>query len=271
MKKTNTKKAKSQTDVPQEAATQNDPVKNLKRIVAKYDDCRMEAARHTQLLKDLEAEEKKLIENADPDDAARVKEISEIRIRKEMLSNKVAQFKAAAEEGINELGWECNALIDNLVNILNEKWSHCVLLIAENLKGFFYERQEVALKEAKEVCKTTNFCTQYNQLYEYLRSEGLRGKLPIFKAKALLEIFERVDYLTPVTPFHGKLFEPKTAEKHEDEELARLLTADGREELILSKIAQTQGRMTRETAEKSVDGRIKFLKEEHERRGLAQR
>jgi hypothetical protein len=269
MKDTAAKSTEPKLDVSLKPAQESDLIKNLKRIVEKYDNYRMEAARHMQLLKDAEVEEKKLIEGADPDDAGQLRTISEMRIRKEMLSNKIQQFNTAANEGLDDLGVECDKLISDLINVLDNKWSECVCLIEAGLRQLFGGRELFAMEAAQEICNKTNFYSQYHQLYNYLRSEGLRAKLPIFKVKALLATFDQVNDLTPNTIRNGNIWETKTTEKAQDEELALLLTADGKEERIL--IIMNGGMNSREVAEKAADGRIKFLQAEQERRGIAVR
>ncbi|HTR41502.1 MAG TPA: hypothetical protein VMH87_07790 [Pseudomonadales bacterium] len=267
--KTATETPEAKTDVPSAAKPENETIKKIKLIVGKYDNSRMEAARHTQMAQEAEVEEKRLLENASPDDEEQIRKITDLKVRRELLTNKSAQFKEAAERDLADLHAANAMAVESILEQLETMYSDTCYLIAEALENFFYKRPLDALAEAKEVIRNTNFGSVYFALTAYLRTEGFLDKLPIFKAKAILEVFNRVKLLGPFEMMPWTNPPVKSAEFMQDKELEKLLTEDGREELILHKINASNGKMTREVAERTVDNRIEFLKSEQEKREVA--
>jgi hypothetical protein len=167
---------------------QNYTVKNLQALLEKHDELTFEAGRHRQMVTDAEAEEKALLKKSDLNNAKQFEAIGQARLKHEIASRKVEEFTAAAGEILNAIDEECKELIRGLEDKLAAKTSDCLKIIAGSLVALFCGREADCWAEAGQIFPQTNYGRQQAIFAKYLRSEGLSNKLPIFKAKAVLEV-----------------------------------------------------------------------------------
>lgn len=248
---------------------ENYSIYDLKALLERHDESLCKADSSRQSAAALEAEEKRLLETADLDDPNTMEAIKEIRLKKEMAMASAARLARGNEEIESAVREECSALIAGLLDVLNKKYSDCILAIAGTIQGFFIDRPQAALKAAAEVFNTTNLGIKYGQLTGYLRTSGLQSRPAFFLAKEILDLSPKVVMLNVTlepSPEDVPLWEVKSVERLEDEELERLLTPMGFEERVQIIMDGSRNGTPRAKAEKSVQGRIDHLKAEQERR-----
>lgn len=248
---------------------ENYSIYDLKALLQRHDESLCKADGSRQSAAALEAEEKSLLESADLDDPNTMDRIKEVRLKKEMAMASAARLARGNEEIESAVREECSALIAGLEDVLSKKYSDCVMAIAGTIQGFFVDRPQAALSAAAEVFNTTNLGIKYGQLFNYLRTTGIQSKPAFFLAKEILELSPKVALLNVTlepSPDEVPLWEVKSVERLEDEELERLLTPMGFEERVQIIMDGSRNGTPRAKAEKSVQGRIDHLKAAAERR-----
>jgi hypothetical protein len=246
-------------------------VKNLEKLLEKHGNFLMEADRHRQMVTDLAFEEKKLVAETEVNSAPeKLNAIGAVRLKREFAPKKIAEFEQAADAVLSEIGLECQELIDGMNEILAEKYSQCFLIIYSALWPFFFGRDDAARHEVKVVIQHSNFGERYHRASEFLKSDGLNEKAPLFKAAAVLDISKRSTLIEMTGQSAEGLWgeAPKSAEKHEDEELDLLLSVSGRQERFHFLVEKG---LPMADAEKTIEGRIAHLRAEQKQRGLAKR
>jgi hypothetical protein len=247
------------------SASPNYTVKNLEKLLKKHSELLMERDRHEQMVKDLKAEEVELLKKTDLDNAEHFKAIGMVRMKCEIAPKKVAEFGAAAEEALCEIDDECHAIIAAMVETLDALRAQTVSVMAGSLARFFRGRKGEAVRAARDVFTQTNVASQYWPLMEHLKSEALCKQSPLFRAKAVLEVSPKIVLLNYDTEETGLPWgPPQSYERLQDQELEQL-SKDPKERIEL----MLRGGVTREAAEKAVQGRIKHLKAEQAQRGIA--
>ena len=224
-------------------------VKKLQTLLEKHDALILQRGQYLQTFQALQEEEKKLLMTADLDDKKQFKQISDVRLKKELSPRRVENVNERIEDVLLEVNEECDSLISGLLEILSEKAACVISLIAGQLKGFYSHREEAAVAAAETIYGSTNFANKELALTHYLKTEGVSRALPLFKAKKVLDTSVRVTLLEVLGEEPGPIFgEVHTSEWHEDRELERLLAKAGREEFIQTKMMQAS--FAREEAEK---------------------
>jgi hypothetical protein len=243
--------------------TEDDKVKatisQLQKLLARHEELLQERARHSQLVKDLETEEKTLLETTDLEDKKQFEKISQLRLRRELLPRKIASFGEEAEGCLTELDNECAAAIRIYQDIIIQKMKTMKKEIAKGLLPFFTGRSGLAYLLIDELIPKTNAGTHMNNHLARLNSENLTKRLTRFKAEELIKMGPVLEGLQIYEPLPHEI----TGQKSHVQVLAHELQTltDAPEEAILRKMKYG---LTREQAVAAVEARMKKIKSELE-------
>jgi hypothetical protein len=234
-------------------------------LLAKHDNFAMERARHSQMVGECEAEEKKLLATTDLADAGQFKTVSDLRLKRELLPYKIRQFEDAAEEVLDELSGECERVVKALQEHISEARQNCFNFLIEFLDLAFIGRPTDLHANALRVLGETNFALAVAPFERHFKNDGFIAKPLILKAKSLIEDAPKILAITALCAAPTTFpWEIKTMAQLEEEEIVRLTSVLGREERI--QILMEKGNQSRGEAEKTMDKRVEYLKGEKAKR-----
>ena len=203
-------------------------VKKLQALLKKHDALILQRGQHLQTFQALQEEEKGLLMTADLNDEKQFRQISDVRLKKELAPRKIESVNESVEDVLIEVNIECDSLIFGLLAILSEKADSVIGHIAGQLRAFYIHREKEAEEAAQQIYGTTNFANKELALTHYLKTESVSRALPLFKAKKVLDTSASVALLEVMGEEPGPIFgEVHTSEWHEDRELERLETKAG--------------------------------------------
>ncbi|MGA9452603.1 MAG: hypothetical protein WBW41_14805 [Verrucomicrobiia bacterium] len=226
----------------------------LTRLLAKQDKLLMESARHTQLNKDLAEEEERKLKAADLNGPEKFREISDLRLKRELCEGKPKEFQDAADALQVEIAEVCQKLRDYLLENISAKTATLVGEIASRLEPHFAGRDGAARDAALQSFGQTNFARSIRRTEDRLRSNGLFDRPVRSTAAELIEMAGVIENANILQATAGDDPAPISAEQLEAEELKNLL-ADP-EPAVVSKMKHG---LTREKAETAVKGRVTLL------------
>jgi hypothetical protein len=184
----------------------------LSSALSKLNRLTNERKRHEQMAADLEAEEANLIKTASLDDPKDFQKISHVRLRRDILPAKIAEFQTAGAEAEEALAAESAALVGFLIADCKARTDALVGDIAAQLKPFFTETSGLAgadktvfeagpfsvwdiRRAAQEIAHHSVGGAFFFETLHLLHNSNFRDLAVVRKAQQLIEISQSLDAL----------------------------------------------------------------------------